>query len=96
MTGFLRDCRFVTADRGLAMSSREQELAKLARMYSKYLNGPLGHGVMDHLGEGESFIIRSRDETLEIMKLEGKAVVKVLEEKPTKATNGVEKLPSFH
>ena len=62
------------------MSSREQELARIARMYSKYLNGPLGHGVMVHLKEGESFTIRSQDETLEIMKLKGKAVVKVLED----------------
>ena len=83
-------------DRGRAMSSREQELARIARMYSKYLNGPLGHGVMDHLKEGESFTIRSQDEILEIMKLKGKAVVKVLEEQPTKARNEAGRLPNLH
>jgi hypothetical protein len=96
MTDFLRKSKFVMQDRGRAMSSREQELAKLARMYSKYLNGPLGHGVMDHLKEGESFTIRSQNETLEIMKLEGKAIVKVLEEQTTKARNDVGRLPNLH
>jgi len=62
------------------MSSREQEIAKIAKMYSKYLNGPLGHGVMDHLKEGESFTIRSQDEMLEIVKQKGRAVVKVIDE----------------
>ena len=60
------------------MSSREQEIAKIAKMYTRYLNGPLGHGVMDHLKEGESFTIRSQDEMLEIIKQKGKAVVKIL------------------
>ena len=66
------------------MSSREQEIAKIAKMYSKYLNGPLGHGVMDHLKEGESFTIRSQDEMLEIVKQKGKAVVKVIDVPATK------------
>ncbi|MFW9794334.1 MAG: hypothetical protein ACFFEE_08530 [Candidatus Thorarchaeota archaeon] len=61
------------------MSSREQELAKLAKMYSTYLNGPLGSGVMDHLQEGESFTIKSQDEIFEIFKLGGRAVVKIIE-----------------
>lgn len=61
------------------MSTREQELAKIAKMYTKYLNGPLGSGVMDHLKEGESFTIRSQDETLEILKIQGKAVVRVID-----------------
>lgn len=56
------------------MSEREKEIARIARMYSKYLNGPLGNGVMDHLKEGESFTI---DRVIEIQKLKGKAVVKV-------------------
>ncbi|MFW9925324.1 MAG: hypothetical protein ACFFDM_01010 [Candidatus Thorarchaeota archaeon] len=67
------------------MSTREQELAKIAKMYTKYLNGPLGSGVMDHLKEGESFTIRSQDETLEIIKIQGKAVVKVID--PSVHTN---------
>jgi hypothetical protein len=66
------------------MSSREQEIAKIAKMYSRYLNGPLGHGVMDHLKEGESFTIRSHDEMLEIMKQKGKAIVKVIEDPKSK------------
>ncbi|MFW9975249.1 MAG: hypothetical protein ACFFDQ_08300 [Candidatus Thorarchaeota archaeon] len=78
------------------MSSREQELAKIARLYARYLNGPLGHGVMDHLKEGESFTIRSRDETLEIIKLDGKAVVKVIEDSTTNATNNVGGLSNLH
>ncbi len=78
------------------MSSREQELAKIARLYARYLNGPLGHGVMDHLKEGESFTIRSRDETLEIIKLDGKAVVKVVEDSTTNAPNNVGGLSNLH
>ena len=68
------------------MSSREQEIAKIAKMYSRYLNGPLGHGVMDHLKEGESFTIRSQDEMLEIMKQKGKAVVKIIEDPKNKTS----------
>jgi hypothetical protein len=68
------------------MSSREQEIAKIAKMYTRYLNGPLGHGVMDHLKEGESFTIRSHDEMLEIRKRKGKAVVKIVEEPKNKNT----------
>ncbi len=60
------------------MSAREIEVNKIAQMYLKYLNGPLGRGVMGHLKEGESFTIRSHDEMLRISKLEGKAVVRVL------------------
>ncbi len=78
------------------MSMREQELARIARLYARYLNGPLGHGVMDHLKEGESFTIRSQDETLEIIKVDGKAVVKVVEDPTTKATNDVGGLSNLH
>ncbi|MGD9396733.1 MAG: hypothetical protein PVJ05_09920 [Candidatus Thorarchaeota archaeon] len=78
------------------MSSREQEIAKIAKMYSKYLNGPLGRGVMDHLKEGESFTIRSQDEMVEIIKRGGKAVVKILES-PTTETNGdADRLSNLH
>ena len=62
------------------MSLREQEIAKIANMYTKYLNGPLGEGVMSHLKEGESFTIRSQKEMLKIIKQKGKAVVQILDE----------------
>ncbi|MFW9835344.1 MAG: hypothetical protein ACFFEK_15190 [Candidatus Thorarchaeota archaeon] len=78
------------------MSSREQEIAKIARMYARYLNGPLGHGVMDHLEEGESFTIRSQDEILEIMKLKGKAVVKVVNEPTTNVPANENGLSNLH
>lgn len=78
------------------MSSREQEIAKIAKMYTRYLNGPLGHGVMDHLQEGESFTIRSQDEMLEIIKQKGKAVVKILEEPTTEATTKNGGLSNLH
>ncbi|MHA1864438.1 MAG: hypothetical protein ACTSWA_11770 [Candidatus Thorarchaeota archaeon] len=60
------------------MALREKEINKIAQMYLKYLNGPLGKGVMEHLKEGESFTIRSQDEMLRISKMQGKAVVRVL------------------
>lgn len=78
------------------MSSREQEIAKIAKMYTRYLNGPLGHGVMDHLKEGESFTIRSQDEMLEIIKQKGKAVVKILEDQTTETTNDTGSLSNLH
>ena len=62
------------------MSMREKELSKIAQMYLKYLNGPLGKGVMAHLQEGESFTIRAHDELLKISKLQGKASVRVIQE----------------
>jgi hypothetical protein len=61
------------------MSEREKEITKIARMFTKYLNGPLGSGVMDHLQEGESFTIKPFDTILEIHKQQGKAVVKILD-----------------
>ena len=78
------------------MSLREQEIAKIAKMYTRYLNGPLGHGVMDHLKEGESFTVRSQDEMLEIIKQKGKAVVKILEDPTTDATNRKSSLSNLH
>ncbi len=78
------------------MSSREQEIAKIERMYSKYLNGPLGRGVMDHLKEGESFTIRSQDEMVEIIKRKGKAVVRVLETPITDVNNETGRLSNIH
>ncbi|TFH07837.1 MAG: hypothetical protein E4H14_07625 [Candidatus Thorarchaeota archaeon] len=62
------------------MSMREREVNKIAQMYLKYLNGPLGKGVMEYLKEGESFTIRAHEELLRISKSQGKAVVRVLQE----------------
>ncbi len=78
------------------MSTREQELAKIAKMYTKYLNGPLGSGVMDHLEEGESFTIRSQDEILEIFKRQGKAVVKILDSSTKIKQNEKDLLQDIH
>ncbi|MHA2222655.1 MAG: hypothetical protein ACXAAO_11430 [Candidatus Thorarchaeota archaeon] len=61
------------------MSDREKDISKIAKMYTKYLNGPLGSGVMDHLQEGESFTVKPYDKILEIHKQKGKAVVTVVE-----------------
>jgi hypothetical protein len=58
------------------MSEREKEIARIASMYTKYLNGPLGDGVMNHLQEGESFTI---NRFIEIHKERGKAVVRILD-----------------
>ena len=58
------------------LSEREKEIARIAKLYTKYLNGPLGDGVMSHLQEGESFTI---NRYIEIQKQKGKAVVRVLE-----------------
>jgi len=71
------------------MSTREKETDKITKMYSKYLNGPLGKGVMQHLKEGESFTIRSRDEFVRISKQQGKAVVRIVENdaEPSDFTN---------
>ena len=62
------------------MSEREKEINKIAQMYLRYLNGPLGKGVMKHLKEGESFTIRAHDELLRISKPQGKAEVRILQE----------------
>lgn len=62
------------------MTMREKELNKIAQLYLKYLNGPLGKGVMAHLKEGESFTIQAHNELLRISKLEGKATVRILQE----------------
>lgn len=78
------------------MSTREQEIAKIAKMYATYLNGPLGSGVMDHLEEGESFTIKSQDEILEILKHHGKAVVKVLHSSIETNTDDRERLKNIH
>jgi hypothetical protein len=62
---------------------REKESDKITQLYLKYLNGPLGKGVMKHLKEGQSFTIRAHDELLRISKLQGKAKVSVLQQEFT-------------
>ena len=62
------------------MSLNEREVERIAQMYIKYLNGPLGKGVMQHLKEGESFTIKSQDDFVRISKKEGKAVVRIIKE----------------
>ncbi len=78
------------------MSTREQEIAKIAKMYTKYLNGPLGCGVMNHLQEGESFTIESESKILEILKYEGKAIVKVRDSLIQTNQNERDRLKKFH
>ena len=53
-------------------------MERLSKLYLKYLNGPLGRGVLDRLKEGESFSIRSGEDTLHITKQKGKAIVDIL------------------
>ena len=62
------------------MAMREKEINRIAQMYLKYLNGPLGKGVMEHLKEGESFTIRAHDELLRISKSRGKVEFRILQE----------------
>ncbi len=60
------------------MTSRKKELERMAKMYVEYLNGPLGRGVLGRLKEGESFSLRSQDETLKVTKKSGRAEVIVI------------------
>ncbi len=71
------------------MSTRAREIDRLAAMYCKYLNGPLGKGVMQHLKDGESFTIKIKDESVEISNQQGKAVVRIInaEKRPTDSWN---------
>jgi len=57
---------------------RDKEQERITKLYSKYLNGPLGIGVMSHLEEGESFTIKSEDEIVRISKQNGKAIVRII------------------
>jgi hypothetical protein len=51
---------------------------------------------MDHLSEGESFTIQSQNEMLEIIKRNGKAIVKVLEAETAESTKDRERVTNFH
>lgn len=59
------------------MSSREEEIARLAKTYGQYLNGPLGKPVLRRLKEGETFTIKTERDLLRVTKLEGRAIVRV-------------------
>lgn len=78
------------------MSEREKDIARIARMYTKYLNGPLGSGVMDHLAEGDSFTIKPYDKTLEIHKRQGKAIVRILDSREQTDTETRDPLQKTH
>jgi hypothetical protein len=75
------------------MSEREYNIDKLIESYLKYLNGPLGKGVMDHLWEGANFIVRANQELVQVAKHEGKAVVKLIHEKNIKYSGAENELP---
>ena len=62
------------------MSERKYNIDRIIETYLKYLNGPLGKGVMEHLWEGASFTVRTNHELVEVSKYEGKAVVRVIDE----------------
>jgi hypothetical protein len=57
---------------------RVKELKRLAALYEEYLNSPLGKGVLDRLREGESYVMRTREDVIQFTKLEGKAIVHVM------------------
>ncbi|MFX1483211.1 MAG: hypothetical protein ACFFCP_08480 [Promethearchaeota archaeon] len=78
------------------MSIREQEIARIEKLFAKYLNGPLGNCVMDHLKEGESFTIKSFDEFLEIQKIHGKAVVRIVDSSTQIGQDNKDPLQNIH
>ncbi len=75
------------------MPKREYDIDKIIETYLKYLNGPLGKGVMEHLWEGASFTIRTNHELVQVSKNEGKAVVRVIDENKIKQHETINKLP---
>jgi len=75
------------------MSEREYDIGKIIESYLKYLNGPLGKGVMEHLLEGASFTVRANHELVQVSKYEGKAIVRVIEENNIKNTKMINELP---
>ena len=66
------------------MSRRKDDPEKIIETYRKYLNGPLGGGVMEHLLEGASFTVHAQHELIEVSKNQGKAVVRLVQENNTK------------
>lgn len=75
------------------MSERKYDIDKIVETYLKYLNGPLGKGVMEQLYEGASFTVRTNHELVEVSKYEGKAVVRVVEENKVKNYDALNELP---
>ncbi len=75
------------------MSERKYDIDKIVETYLKYLNGPLGKGVMEQLYEGASFTVRTNHELVEVSKYEGKAVVRVVEENKVKNHDALNELP---
>ncbi|MHA2139986.1 MAG: hypothetical protein ACXADF_01380 [Candidatus Thorarchaeota archaeon] len=51
----------------------------VVQRYSKYLNGPMGKSVMESLDEGESFTLETPTHKLRVTKLDGKAIVDVIQ-----------------
>jgi len=47
--------------------------------FARYLNGPKGRSVMDHIDEGESFIVQTAECTLRVTKIQGRAQVSNIE-----------------
>lgn len=70
------------------MAEKDDDVQSIAKHYMKYLNGPLGHGVMSSLKEGESCTLRTHDRVLKITRKEGRAVVQILE--PTNDTRTIQ------
>jgi hypothetical protein len=66
------------------MAEREYEIDRIIETYLRYLNGPLGKGVMDHLWEGASFTIQANHDLVQVTKQEGKAVIRVIHESNVK------------
>ncbi len=58
---------------------KKNDVQEIAKHYMKYLNGPLGQGVMSSLKEGESCTLKTEDRVLKITRKEGRAIVQVLE-----------------
>jgi hypothetical protein len=69
------------------MSKKEYDTDKIMETYLKYLNGPLGKGVMEHLHEGASFTVRANQKLVEVSKFEGKAVVRLVQENDKELSN---------
>ena len=51
----------------------------VVQRFTSYLNGPRGKAVLDSLDECESFILQTSEHTLKVTKLNGKAIVKLVD-----------------
>ncbi len=50
----------------------------IARRLERYLNSSLGWMIMNHLEDGESFVLRVERERVRVTKRNGRAIVEVL------------------